>query len=59
MRRLWVVLLVILLAAGLIPAALAQDEPTFALTIMHTNDTHAEHMPGSNGNGGVARQLSV
>jgi 5'-nucleotidase len=36
----------------------AQDE-TFALTIMHTNDTHAAHRPNSNGDGGVARQATV
>jgi 5'-nucleotidase len=59
MRKYCAILLIALLVAGIIPAASAQDEPTFALTIMHTNDTHAEHLPGSNGNGGVARQLTV
>jgi 5'-nucleotidase / UDP-sugar diphosphatase len=36
----------------------AQDD-TFRLTIMHTNDTHAGHAAGSNGNGGVALQMGV
>ncbi|GAB4508806.1 MAG: 5'-nucleotidase C-terminal domain-containing protein [Anaerolineae bacterium] len=37
----------------------AQDEETFALTIMHTNDTHAAHEPNGDGDGGVARQATV
>jgi 5'-nucleotidase/UDP-sugar diphosphatase len=59
MRKLWVlfVLVTLVLPVGLLPGVQAQDEETFALTIMHTNDTHAEHAPG--GDGGVARQLTV
>ncbi len=37
---------------------LAQDD-SFALTILHTNDVHAHHEPGSDGNGGAARQATV
>jgi 5'-nucleotidase len=48
--------LVALLAVSVV---VAQDEETFALTIMHTNDTHAGHEPQSNGNGGVAREAAV
>lgn len=36
----------------------AQDGP-FALAIIHTNDTHAGHLPNSAGNGGVARMATV
>ena len=32
----------------------AQDEETFALTILHTNDTHSHHEPNSAGDGGAA-----
>jgi 5'-nucleotidase / UDP-sugar diphosphatase len=39
-------------------SAAAQDE-TFALTLLHTNDTHAAHQPNNNGDGGVARQMAV
>jgi len=39
---------------------LAQDEEeSFSLTIMHTNDTHSYHEPDGDGNGGVARQATV
>lgn len=37
----------------------AQDDETFALTILHTNDTHSHHEPNSAGDGGVARQATV
>ncbi|MEQ8675736.1 MAG: 5'-nucleotidase C-terminal domain-containing protein [Aggregatilineales bacterium] len=37
----------------------AQDEETFSLTIMHTNDTHAHHDAQSSGDGGAARQATV
>ncbi|MBN1680589.1 MAG: 5'-nucleotidase C-terminal domain-containing protein [Anaerolineae bacterium] len=57
MRRALLVITIVLLVIGLIPSAMAQDEETFALTIMHTNDTHAQHEP--NGDGGVARQATV
>lgn len=60
MRKVIVILLIALLAAGLIPSAAAQQaEPTFALTLIHTNDTHAAHEPNSAGNGGVAIQRAV
>jgi 5'-nucleotidase len=50
-------LLVMVLTFGL-GSALAQDE-TFALTLLHTNDTHAAHQSNGNGDGGVARQAAV
>lgn len=60
MRRLFLlVLLAALVISGIMPQVGAQDEETFALTIMHTNDTHSWHDPQSNGNGGVARQATV
>jgi len=54
MRKL--ILLVSLFLLVVVPA-LAQD--TFALTILHTNDTHSWHEPNANGDGGVARQATV
>jgi len=51
--------LLLLLLAVLSFAAVAQDEEPFDITIIHTNDTHAAHLPGSNGNGGVAAMASV
>jgi 5'-nucleotidase / UDP-sugar diphosphatase len=55
------VLALLCLAAVLIVAGItsAQDEETFALTIMHSNDTHAAHLPNGDGNGGVAIQAAV
>jgi len=50
---------VFLLIALLSLPALAQDDGGFALTILHTNDTHAHHEPNSNGDGGAARQATV
>ena len=40
-------------------AAAAQDEETFSLTILHTNDTHSHHEPNNAGDGGAARQAAV
>ncbi|MFN8379321.1 MAG: 5'-nucleotidase C-terminal domain-containing protein [Anaerolineae bacterium] len=40
-------------------AVIAQDDETFALTIIHTNDEHAQHDPNSSGDGGIARQAAV
>jgi 5'-nucleotidase len=54
-----VLMLVTLLALALALPAAAQDEETFALTIMHTNDTHAAHTPNGDGDGGVAIQRAV
>ncbi len=52
--------LILVLVVGLVPMVSAgSDGETFALTIMHTNDTHAHHAPDRHGNGGVARQMAV
>jgi 5'-nucleotidase / UDP-sugar diphosphatase len=56
LRKVWIVIGVLLLV---IPFALAQEEETFSLTIMHTNDEHAAHEPDANGDGGAARQATV
>ncbi len=49
----------LLVAAALfVLPVMAQDAP-FQLTILHTNDVHAHHEPGSSGNGGAARQATV
>ncbi len=59
-KKLLVLSLVLVLVVGLVPMVSAgSDEETFALTIMHTNDTHAHHAPNRHGNGGVARQATV
>ena len=52
-------LLSVVLMLILVGAVSAQDEETFSLTLMHTNDTHSWHDPQGNGNGGAARQLAV
>jgi 5'-nucleotidase/UDP-sugar diphosphatase len=59
MRKLLALLVVAVLVVGLVPQVVAQDETTFALTIMHTNDQHAYHDPLSSGNGGAAREMAV
>jgi 5'-nucleotidase/UDP-sugar diphosphatase len=51
--------IVAVLIALLAVTAFTQDEETFSITIMHTNDTHAHHEPNSDGYGGVARQATV
>lgn len=57
LRKVSILLSLVLLIALMAPAA-AQDE-TFALTIMHTNDVHAEHEAVFDGGGGAARQATV
>lgn len=54
-------LIPVLALALLVPgAAVAQDEEeTFSLTILHTNDTHSHHEPNAAGDGGAARQAAV
>jgi 5'-nucleotidase / UDP-sugar diphosphatase len=53
-----VVLFLLLLV--MVPVTLtAQDEETYDLTIIHTNDTHTYHEPGADGNGGVAIMKTV
>lgn len=37
----------------------AQDAPPFQLTVIHTNDTRAAHLPNNQGDGGVAILASV
>ncbi|MCD4684910.1 MAG: 5'-nucleotidase C-terminal domain-containing protein [Anaerolineae bacterium] len=59
MRKVLSLSLVLLLIVGIVPLVGAQDDETFALTIMHTNDTHAHHQPNRDGDGGVARQMTV
>lgn len=57
MRRLSLIISLVVVFVLLTPT-LAQDD-SFAITIMHTNDTHAHHEPDGNGNGGAARQAAV
>lgn len=51
--------LLVLLLLGLVASVHAQDEETFSLTVVHTNDTHAAHVPNGDGNGGAAIQAAV
>ncbi|MCC6616740.1 MAG: 5'-nucleotidase C-terminal domain-containing protein [Anaerolineae bacterium] len=53
------VLLIVLAAALLVIGSAAAQDDTFALTILHTNDTHAAHQPNGDGNGGAAREAAV
>lgn len=57
--RKYAVLLCVVLLAMLAAVINAQDEEPFALTIIHTNDTHAAHEPNGDGNGGVAIQAAL
>lgn len=57
MRR--VFFLFVVIALLVVGAVSAQDEESFALTVLHTNDTHASHLPNGDGDGGVARQAAV
>lgn len=50
---------ILLAALVLVVPAFAQDGESFALTIMHTNDVHAEHDAVFDGGGGAARQAAV
>jgi 5'-nucleotidase len=58
-RRIGLLLSLLVLIVVLIPITVAQEEETFSLTIMHTNDEHAAHEPDANGDGGAARQATV
>jgi 5'-nucleotidase len=58
-RRISLAVGILLLVVLVIPLAFAQEDETFSLTIMHTNDEHAAHEPDANGDGGAARQASV
>lgn len=58
MQRNAALLLALVLSLALI-APLGAQEDSYELTIMHTNDVHAEHEPGRSGDGGAARQATV
>ncbi|MCB9436626.1 MAG: 5'-nucleotidase C-terminal domain-containing protein [Anaerolineales bacterium] len=52
--------LLVLLFIVALPASYAQETGTpFQLTLMHTNDTHANYLPQRDGVGGVARQATA
>jgi len=55
-RKLIAVFALLLLLVGIVGA---QDDETFSLTIMHTNDVHGHHEPQRDGNGGAARLATV
>ena len=58
MQRNVALLFAIALCVALVAPLSAQDE-SYELTIMHTNDVHAEHEPDRDGDGGAARQATV
>ena len=58
MQRNAALLLAVVLSLALI-APLGAQEDSYELTIMHTNDVHAEHEPARSGDGGSARQATV
>lgn len=51
--------LILLVLSLVFAVGINQAQGSFRLTILHTNDTHANHLPDSNGNGGIARQANV
>ncbi|GAB4554021.1 MAG: bifunctional UDP-sugar hydrolase/5'-nucleotidase [Anaerolineae bacterium] len=55
----WIALVLMLCISLAVSGVSAQDGPTFELTVMHTNDTRANHLPPSDGNGGAARQATI
>ncbi len=60
LKKTGLITLILLLTLPILSASThAQDNGTFSLTIMHTNDTHAAHDPDREGNGGVAREATV
>lgn len=59
MRKILLMLVTMLLAFLPVLTINAQDEETFTLTILHTNDQHSHHEANSNGDGGVAIQSTV
>jgi len=59
LRRVCATIGILLLVVLVIPLARTQEEETFSLTIMHTNDEHAAHEPDANGDGGTAQQATV
>ena len=58
MKRNAALILAVVLSLALI-SPLGAQEDSYELTIMHTNDVHAEHEPGRSGDGGAARQATV
>ncbi len=59
LRKILAMMGILVMVVLVIPLAFAQEEESFNLTIMHTNDTHAYHEPDQDGNGGVAIMSSV
>ncbi|NWF70848.1 MAG: 5'-nucleotidase C-terminal domain-containing protein [Chloroflexi bacterium] len=51
------IVLIVVCLLFIVPAAQAQG--SYTLTIMHTNDAHAQHEPDGDGNGGAALEAAV
>ena len=58
-RRLLALLVLLMVAVFAVSVVSAQDDETFALTLIHTNDEHAQHDATRAGDGGIARQAAV
>ncbi len=56
LRRLTTLFMLIVLCAGLIRV---DAQASFTLTVLHTNDTRANHLPDANDVGGAARAATV
>lgn len=59
LRKISFLLIIFVCAAILVPFTTAQDEETYSITILHTNDTHSHHEPNGDGDGGAAREATV
>ncbi|MFP4322723.1 MAG: bifunctional metallophosphatase/5'-nucleotidase [Anaerolineales bacterium] len=59
MRKISLIIIVLSLVWAMAAFAQNDEAETFQLTIMHTNDTHANHEADGDGNGGIARQATV
>lgn len=58
-RKLFLLVATFIMAALTIGLISAQDDETTNLTILHTNDTHANHQANRDGDGGAARMAAV
>jgi 5'-nucleotidase / UDP-sugar diphosphatase len=59
MRKLAILFVLVMLAMVSIVAAQDEEDESFTITILHTNDSYANHEPQSDGIGSVARQATV
>lgn len=58
MRRISSLLILLLVFMTIVPGW-AQEDEVFELTVLHSNDQHAHHLPDRDGNGGAAIAAAV